>query len=413
MWGLHHLAKLWTNDTSRLPPLEIDGSVWSPKDYTFYLHVDDREAASITARLKQMGDLTKYSGEVVVKADGGRSVTGRGLVCRCFKGEYYSISLRSHKDADNPDAYSFGPDKAGEATENFLIKIDRLCDELYPVVFSPSSRPHGLIVVSGETGSAKSQVAFGLCVQYLKQLRQSGSLLRRPHFVTFEDPIETKFAEDAKNAPQLGVDYTPREANFDSRSIAEALEDALRQKPSVFYVGEVRKDRDWREIMNFAGTGHLIVTTTHAGSLVETMGRILRAVKADTPSRRRHFAQRILAAVHQITLSEEVPGGAAGSPRQTAKATIPAVWRRTTAGLAALVADGLDSIVPNNRISQTNTVPPGGSAGRTATALSLSDDVGSIGRYTFARRLLQNDSCDQQVLSRMYEHALKLDLEGI
>jgi Tfp pilus assembly pilus retraction ATPase PilT len=87
------------------------------------------------------------------------------------------------------------------------------------------------------------------------------------------------------NTQQRGLDYTPRElgSKKDVRSLAQALlKDALRQTPSVVYVGELREEHHLETALNFARTGHLIVSTTHAGSLVEAMGRAFAAMKVKT-----------------------------------------------------------------------------------------------------------------------------------
>src|SRR5258708_31400051 len=103
-----------------------------------------------------------------------------------------------------------------------------------------------------------------------------------------------------------GIDYTPRQKGIDAESLDEVLCDALRQKPSAVYVGETRDDKDWVKLLGFGGTGHLVFTTFHAGSLVEAMHKILRAAGAETPEGRSEVAQRILALIH---LRQEVIGG--------------------------------------------------------------------------------------------------------
>src|SRR6185295_810970 len=105
-----------------------------------------------------------------------------------------------------------------------------------------------------------------------------------PHLITFEDPIETYYAAEAYTPhglhAQMSVemaasreegDYTPRQQKLDAGSLKEALHEALRQTPKVLFVGETREKEDWQELIHFAGTGHLVITTAHAGSLLDTM----------------------------------------------------------------------------------------------------------------------------------------------
>src|SRR5207249_2189827 len=96
----------------------------------------------------------------------------------------------------------------------------------------------------------------------------------------------------------FGIDYTSRQKGIDVHDLKCASEDALRQTPAVFYIGEVRDASDWKEVLEFAGTGHLVVTTAHAGSLIEAMIKLLGAVDAKTPADRRRYAEKILAVVH-------------------------------------------------------------------------------------------------------------------
>jgi hypothetical protein len=173
--------------------------------------------------------------------------------------------------------------------------------------------------------------------------------------ITFEDPIEALLikADDETTGKIEGgsvivlpshkydIDYTPREKGRDAACLEDALKDALRQTPAIFYVGETRDEGDWERLIKFAGTGHLVVTTSHAGSLIEAMQAIFQATKAKTPAQRSNIASKILAIVH--LKADEVERPSAPVPFQLA---VPALWRRTGPGLNALIADGLASLLP-------------------------------------------------------------------
>ena len=82
-----------------------------------------------------------------------------------------------------------------------LFSIRDICVELYKLIFDRVSLKehlipqHGLIVVSGSTDSCKSLVTRGLIDFYLdarRRPRAIGDWKRRPHLVTFEDPIEER-----------------------------------------------------------------------------------------------------------------------------------------------------------------------------------------------------------------------------
>jgi len=164
----------------------------------------------------------------------------------------------------------------------------------------------------------------------------------------------------------------------DCPSLKAALQDARRQTPALFYYGEVRNHEDWEPILDFAGSGHLIVTTTHAGSLVESFQHIAAAVGADTPAEIGALAGRILASVHLRALHW-------GVGKKKKLAILPAVWRRNSASMAQLVADGLGSVLPHNPKSPEN--------------------VGSFGRYWFAKTMLPDNK-------EILQQALKHDLES-
>lgn len=218
----------------------------------------------------------------------------------------------------------------------------------------------GLLLLAGETGVAKSQTARGLIDAMLaasirNSVNQDGSgggkpphTWRRKHLVTLEDPIEDpplRWGDTAKDPPlpledvralqRHGIDYTPRSVGVDIGSVSLGLRDALRQKPMIVYVGEIRDHSDWDPVLHFAGTGHLVVTTAHAGSLVEAMENVLRHMGAMDPLRRSMVASRIRAIIH---LKNIRVGGK--------DATVPAIWRNTGPGVSRLVAEGLGSLIP-------------------------------------------------------------------
>jgi hypothetical protein len=240
---------------------------------------------------------------------------------------------------------------------------------------------------------------------------------RRPHLVTLEDPIEeyyarypgTKTPVPPTHLAQWGLDYTPRQIGRqkDTASLADGLRDALRQTPSVVYIGEVRDPREWEEILKFAGTGHLVVATAHAGSLVESMAKIFEGTGTRNAAQRAQIAERILGLIHIRSGEVRLQRNPAG------EVLLPAVWRRSPKGISNLVTDGLSSITPNNPNDS-------GSAG-----------CSSFGRLWFARNLKPRNSkvcggmgycagctdrgrgCRLTIGDRVERLAIEWDLEGI
>lgn len=213
----------------------------------------------------------------------------------------------------------------------------------------------GLVVVTGATDSSKSMITRGLIFLLMQDAAMNALAAgtRRPHLLTYEDPIEKYYAFDGAKGenPQdvdtkrsllgsMNIDYTPRQKGVDVSSLREACQDALRQTPKIFFVGETREARDWAELMRFANTGHLVITTAHANSVVEALGAILRATCADTPSRRSEMCRRIKAVVHIRTLN-------LGAKRPYVRTLIPSLWLKTSASVNSITADGLASILPS------------------------------------------------------------------
>jgi hypothetical protein len=335
----------------------------------------------------------------------------RGLVCFADRRRTISATLRSTARAGGragapADSAPIRPDGFRDpwVRSNFAPSGDRApggrpcwfslreqCQELFAAIFDdppggPRIPAHGLLVLTGATNSAKTRIAQGLIDLYLNRLLAAdpGRKRRRPHLVTFEDPIETYYVGPVKPkalavptrlpravgdrrvgsgsrarqnqvhhwlrglppvllAQWRGVDYTPREKGKDVRDLGQAFADALRQTPTVFFVGEVRDRREWAEVLEFAGTGHLVVTTAHAGSLLEAMIKILSAVEAETPADRRRYAARLLAVAH--LRARPARDGAAAQTAAGRALLLPAVWRNTEPGLATLSDNGYRSIV--------------------------------------------------------------------
>ncbi|MBX3732813.1 MAG: PilT/PilU family type 4a pilus ATPase [Verrucomicrobiae bacterium] len=126
--------------------------------------------------------------------------------------------------------------------------------------------PRGLVLVTGPTGQGKSTTLRAL----LQQMNEHSA--RR--IVTVEDPIEYVFTDESSHFEQ-------REVGIDTATFADGIRNAMRQDPNVIFVGEIR-DRDsiWAA-MQAAETGHLVMTTLHADSVAQAIGRIREFYPAD------------------------------------------------------------------------------------------------------------------------------------
>ena len=124
----------------------------------------------------------------------------------------------------------------------------------------------GMVLMVGATGSGKSTSLAAMLGH-----RNSES---RGHIVTIEDPIE--FVH-----PHKGCVITQREVGVDTHSWDNALKNTLRQAPDVILIGEIRTRETMEYAINFAETGHLVLSTLHANSSNQALDRIINFFPED------------------------------------------------------------------------------------------------------------------------------------
>ncbi len=118
----------------------------------------------------------------------------------------------------------------------------------------------GLVLIVGPTGSGKSS-SLAAMIGY----RNHNSI---GHIITVEDPIE--FMHN-----HAGCIITQRDVGIDTISFSAALKNALRQRPDVVLIGEIRDREAMEQAINFAETGHLCLATLHANNSYQALERIL------------------------------------------------------------------------------------------------------------------------------------------
>lgn len=128
------------------------------------------------------------------------------------------------------------------------------------------TKPRGLLLLTGSTGSGKSTTMAAL-IQYLNDNQ-------RLHIVTIEDPIEYVF-KDHKSV------VTQRELGADFASMNEALSACLRQDPDVIVIGEMRDYTTIQTAITAAETGHLVISTLHTNDAKSAIDRILDMFPSD------------------------------------------------------------------------------------------------------------------------------------
>lgn len=122
-------------------------------------------------------------------------------------------------------------------------------------LFTSLARENGAIVVSGPTGSGKSTLLYA-CLQYLNDgLR---------NIVTLEDPVE-------RTLPGINQTGIKRECGLDYSTLLPVV---LRADPDVVMIGEIREKTTAQVAFTAALTGHLVLTTIHAGNCLEVLTRL-------------------------------------------------------------------------------------------------------------------------------------------
>ncbi|MDA1334736.1 MAG: GspE/PulE family protein [bacterium] len=116
--------------------------------------------------------------------------------------------------------------------------------------------PHGMILVTGPTGSGKTTTVYAV----LKILNR-----REVHISTIEDPVEY----DIEGISQIQVD------NKTNLTFAKGLRAIVRQDPDIIMVGEIRDEETAGIAVNSAMTGHLVLSTLHANDAATTLPRLL------------------------------------------------------------------------------------------------------------------------------------------
>ncbi len=122
------------------------------------------------------------------------------------------------------------------------------------------SRPHGLVLVTGPTGSGKS-TALASMIDVI-----NATMAR--HILTMEDPIEYLHYHKMSIVNQ-------REIGQDTASFPTALRAALREDPDVVLVGEMRDMETIATTLTIAETGHLVFATLHTSDASQTIDRII------------------------------------------------------------------------------------------------------------------------------------------
>lgn len=166
-------------------------------------------------------------------------------------GEYGRYRVNVYKQRQVP----------GLVIRRIISKIPSLEElKLPPLLRTLATERRGLVLLTGMTGSGKSTTLASM-LNYRNETEQG-------HILTIEDPIEY-YHEHKKSV------VTQREVGVDTESYTIALKNALRQRPDVILIGEIRDQTVMEQALTIAETGHLCLATLHSNNAYQGIERIV------------------------------------------------------------------------------------------------------------------------------------------
>ena len=141
-------------------------------------------------------------------------------------------------------------------TQNFNVKDLGFSSRDLAKVEAAISKPYGMILANGPTGSGKTTTLYTI----LKQLNRPETSI-----ITIEDPIE--YSLDGTTQIQTNAEV--------GLTFAAGLRSILRQDPNIVMVGEIRDEETASIAVNAALTGHLVLSTLHTNDSATTFPRLL------------------------------------------------------------------------------------------------------------------------------------------
>ncbi len=270
------------------------------KNHASDFHIGD----GVCPSMRLDGDLVylseiPFSGEYIVK-----------LLKETLTDERFKLFERE-KEMD----YSFGIPGIGRFRVNLFFQRSSIGAAIRALPFVPRSfeeigfpervaenlvsRPSGLILVTGPTGSGKTTTLASM----IDHINAQSSC----HIVTIEDPIEFLFKNKKAKVSQ-------REVGSDTHSFNQALKHVLRQDPDVILIGEMRDLETIEIALTVAETGHLVFATLHTPDAVQSINRIIDVFPAHQQQQVRVQLSFVLQAIISQQLLPRKGGGLALAP---------------------------------------------------------------------------------------------------
>lgn len=246
------------------------------------LHGANMGASDINI-LSNMPVLAKIYGRMVPITSRNLSITESSLAVNMLYGENGMAILSSGKPVD--PSYEICPSRgvrhrfrvnATARRGGVMITIRTIPSD--PPLISTMNLPQeildnimpssGMVLIVGTTGSGKSTLLSSIIRNFI----ENGS---NKKILTVESPIE--FVYDNIKSPDGSVFISQEEVGIHIGSFREGGENALRQTPDIYLQGEARDAESIEALLSICRTGHLSMSTVHAGGVAQTARRIITA----------------------------------------------------------------------------------------------------------------------------------------
>jgi general secretion pathway protein E len=217
--------------------LRIDGRMVEQRSITVETGLQVISRAKVMARIDISERRMPQDGQITHEYPDGKRLHLRVSTFPCSQGE--KVVLRLLRGQHRIEFSDLG---MGPITQKRLREL--------------VTRPQGLIVTSGPTGSGKTSTLYS-CMSLIDT--------KKVNVVTLEDPIEVEIGALTQGQihPRAGFTF------------AVGLRAILRQDPNVILVGEIRDGETAGIALQAALTGHLVMTTLHTSDVVETIMRLV------------------------------------------------------------------------------------------------------------------------------------------
>lgn len=232
----------------------------------------------------------------------------------------------------------------GHTSAALRVLADRIPDldllGLPPKVSELAELNHGIVLVTGETGSGKSTTLAAM----IDRINHS----REEHILTLEDPIEYIYTPDRCIINQ-------REIGRDTQSFSAGLRAALREDPDIILVGEMRDLDTIETALTAAETGHLVLGTLHTGTAADSVDRLVDVF----PEGRQRQIRMQLSMTLQAVLSQQLLPTKDGSGRVAAcelMVVTPAIRNLIREGKTPQIASALSTSAAEGSVTMDNAI---------------------------------------------------------